>query len=244
MGIDKQALSTRVRHHLEAYIRQQITNGNTRLPSEREMCRIFSTSRITLQKVLTEMETEGYIARYQGKGTFINSTAYSLKINLAHPRDLRELIEKSGYAYSSKLMNYQLRKPNEEERELFQLLPDEFVVDIKKVFKANGIPVILCNDILPKKILTHEFPHEELADSIFTLYKKYSSKEIVWDSLEIDAVCISDSDDEIVNAFEGYDSALLSFKVIKYSLDNSPILLGKNYVNPKKLNFHLIRHHK
>jgi GntR family transcriptional regulator len=53
----------------------QITNGayspGDALPPERELTAAFDVSRITVRRAIEELESEGYVRREQGRGTFV-----------------------------------------------------------------------------------------------------------------------------------------------------------------------------
>lgn len=55
---------------LEAIENGQLKPGD-RVPSERELTERFSVSRMTARQALTELESQGYLFRVQGKGTFV-----------------------------------------------------------------------------------------------------------------------------------------------------------------------------
>jgi GntR family transcriptional regulator len=55
---------------LEAIESGQLKPGD-RVPSERELTAQFTVSRMTARQALTELETQGYLYRLQGKGTFV-----------------------------------------------------------------------------------------------------------------------------------------------------------------------------
>lgn len=60
---------------LIAYIRKNIESGEwsvgEQIPSERELCKQFAVSRITVRQAIAEAEKEGLLQRVQGKGTFV-----------------------------------------------------------------------------------------------------------------------------------------------------------------------------
>ncbi len=45
-----------------------------RIPTEEELCREFSVSKITIRQALNNLASEGYLLKLQGKGTFVTGT--------------------------------------------------------------------------------------------------------------------------------------------------------------------------
>jgi len=62
-------------YQLENILKKMIIEGQTPnpLPTERELCHDFGVSRTTVRQALANLETEGYIVREQGRGTFAAS---------------------------------------------------------------------------------------------------------------------------------------------------------------------------
>jgi len=62
---------------IKRILREEITKGvwrqGDRLPTEPELMRRFSVSRITVSQALRDLVTEGLVVRRQGKGTFVSS---------------------------------------------------------------------------------------------------------------------------------------------------------------------------
>ena len=62
---------------LRKLIENEIAAGrwkpNERIPSEAELSRMFSVSRITVRAALTELADEGMLVKIQGKGTFVTN---------------------------------------------------------------------------------------------------------------------------------------------------------------------------
>ena len=56
-------------------LRQQIEDGRYQpgpaIPSERDLCRQYRISRITVRQAIAAMINDGVLTRKQGKGTFV-----------------------------------------------------------------------------------------------------------------------------------------------------------------------------
>jgi DNA-binding GntR family transcriptional regulator len=71
-------LKTTAYNRIAASIRDRILSGtwdeNEKLPTERELCEEFKSSRITIRHALQILEEEGLAERRQGSGTFVRPT--------------------------------------------------------------------------------------------------------------------------------------------------------------------------
>ncbi|WP_205421254.1 UTRA domain-containing protein [Rhizobium terrae] len=61
---------------LQDRIRGGIYEMGQRLPSERQLCLEFETSRVTLHEILIQLETEGLIYREERRGWFVSPTRF------------------------------------------------------------------------------------------------------------------------------------------------------------------------
>lgn len=68
-------LYSQLKSILESKIQSQQWKENDRLPSEGELCKQFSVSRITVRQALSELLKAGLIYRDRGRGTFITEGA-------------------------------------------------------------------------------------------------------------------------------------------------------------------------
>ena len=64
-------------HQLKSLILEQIQSGlwrsGDRIPTEQELCRLYSISRAPVRQALSELAREGVLSRRPGLGTFVNS---------------------------------------------------------------------------------------------------------------------------------------------------------------------------
>ncbi len=66
-------LYKQIKDYLLQLIADNKQTPHYKLPSENQIAMKFNTSRITAKRALTELQEEGYIYRYQGKGSYINT---------------------------------------------------------------------------------------------------------------------------------------------------------------------------
>ncbi|MGN0866151.1 MAG: substrate-binding domain-containing protein [Oligosphaeraceae bacterium] len=67
-----QPLYLQLVQRLSAWMEQMGQEGQDALPSERELCRLFSVSHTTVRLALKELEVSGRLLRVPGKGTFLS----------------------------------------------------------------------------------------------------------------------------------------------------------------------------
>ena len=66
---------------LHQLIRERTYQSDKCLPSERELCEQYDVSRITVRRALAELEEAGTIYRVQGKGAFVRSEKFPVKLS-------------------------------------------------------------------------------------------------------------------------------------------------------------------
>ncbi len=118
---------------IKKFIIQNIQSGNWKpgykVPSENELGKLFNVSRMTVNKALRELTSEGMILRIQGKGTFVaeeNNVSEMLEIKgvvneverLGKKHHL-EVIKKEKIKANKELIRWMGLKENEE---LFHVL--------------------------------------------------------------------------------------------------------------------------
>lgn len=67
-------------------VKRKIEKGewlvNNIIPSEDELCRLFSVSKATVRLAITDLVRDGYLKRQQGKGTFVKSAVPHLGMTI------------------------------------------------------------------------------------------------------------------------------------------------------------------
>ena len=85
-------------------IENEMSPGDV-LPSERELCETYGLSRTTVRLALAELETQGYVVRKHGKGTFVADTSREAT-NLMGTYSFTEQMRKMGRVPKTTILDF------------------------------------------------------------------------------------------------------------------------------------------
>lgn len=98
---------------VKTYVLSRINSGelapSSRVPSENELVKILSVSRMTANRALKELSNDGVLTRIAGVGTFVAQNPS--KGHLLEVRNIAEEIEDRGHAYSNRVIQHEKRFP-------------------------------------------------------------------------------------------------------------------------------------
>ena len=132
-------------HSLGHIIRGKIQGGEwasgQRIPSEREMMRIFNISRATVRQGIDNLVKEGILQRAQGKGTFVAPP--KIEQGVLRLMEFSDVIKRSGLKPSGRLIAKGKIDPPANVRSVLALPQGEEVVWIQRLLLVNDAPVLL-----------------------------------------------------------------------------------------------------
>ncbi len=148
---------------VEQIIKDRIKNGDylpgERLPNEAQYAEEFDVSRATIQAAFNALRASRIIVRRHGVGTFVSQAA-QLANPLDHSIDFLELISSSGLKPDFFELISRVIIPEEVVRRKLALEQDQKLLEVHKVFTADGEPVIYSQNYIPawvyQKVLTDE----------------------------------------------------------------------------------------
>ncbi len=110
-----------------------------KIPSEHKLAKKFSVSRLTVQRAIRELVSEGLLRRRQGSGTYVNS--FTHRFSLVEVRDVVDEIAKQGGAPSSEVLLQRRLVPPPEIDELLELEKGQEVFHVAVLQSMDGVPV-------------------------------------------------------------------------------------------------------
>ncbi len=136
-----QPLYAQVKDHIMENIRSGFWQPGARVPSENELVESFGISRMTANRALRDLTTDGYLARVPGVGTFVKEAP--ARSSLMELRNIAEEIEARGHRHSSRLITRGKITATDQLTEEFEWKSAQPLFHIVVVHEENGLPVQL-----------------------------------------------------------------------------------------------------
>lgn len=204
-------MSTPFYVQIKRMLQDDITNGkylpNERIPSEIELAKLLSVSRMTVNKVINELVKEGVLYRHQGKGTYVvlkKIDQWFFKITSFN----RDMVSRGLVPSTSVLEKMVLKAPRNVQNAL-KLSPKESVIFIKRLRYADNEPIMLesryLNYELCKRILKEALDKESIHDLLIQKYGLPLTKV----SQYLEAIQISKDDAKFLGVKSGEPGFLL-----------------------------------
>ena len=160
---------------IEEDIKSRIENGvystREKIPSETELRKKYSVSRITIRRAIDDLCSDGYLVKMQGRGTFVNLPHINRKITEYNfVESFTKTCKNNGMKASGRLICHKIVPMQEDEQNFLKLPNGALLLYIQRVRSADGLPILIENVFLPyeeyKDILKLDLDSISLFDSI------------------------------------------------------------------------------
>ncbi len=241
-----QALVEQIIEILLGRIKDRTYPPNSKLPSENVLCAEFDVSRVTIRRALDILVSKGNIYRLQGIGTFVSAIS-QIANPIVDPILFQDLIRNHGYEPGIQFIHAQLIPLTPALAGRLSIDADEPIVELQKVFTADGEPVIFCSNIIPKWVLKGSLLGEVLrnpamTEPIFGFLADRCGEDLSFyiSTLRLDSMgnCSFSARD-----FSPTTPALVIDEV-GYNSQEKPIMLSIHFYPGNHMKFELIRRRK
>ncbi|MDR3426884.1 histidine utilization repressor [Silvimonas sp.] len=161
---------------IKEYVRKQIESGawaaGSMIPSEHDLVKQFSVSRMTVHRALRELTGDQLLTRVQGAGTFVNGKKY--QSTLIQIKSIAHEIESRGDVHTSEILVLE-RTTDPKALTALELPADSYAFHSRIVHFENTVPIQLedrfvnphlypaylgqdFNAITPNEYMTREAP--------------------------------------------------------------------------------------
>lgn len=175
-------LQYQLRMKLMEKIEGKIWSPGMQIPSERELCSEYGVSRMTVREVLKELVQDGYLARKQGKGTFV--TMREFKHELTSSYSLSEELEREGVNSNFKIISFDKCAAPEFLQEKLGLTCEDFVYIITRLRYIGDEPFSWERAYVPTGLMTGATIEQLDAEGLYATI--YHCSGIVAEEAEVD----------------------------------------------------------
>ena len=131
----------------------QITTGNWRLnqriPTETELCTAHNVSKITVRQAINNLVSDGYLMKFQGKGTFVTSVMPVVGLAMK-TRFTEEMFGKEVKA-KKEILFKGVKEPPIDVKSYLKTETDIYQIICRRI--VNGQPAYLDESFIPHQVL-------------------------------------------------------------------------------------------
>ena len=155
-GINKLKTGTPIPiyYQLQAIIRGEIENGHWEsgrmIPTERQLAEAYRVSIGTVKKAILNLVNEGYLHRFQGKGTFVKGTILRRE-SLRYYRFLDAFSEEKN-DLSVKPIRLKRISGFQPANNYLKISPGKDLFELQRIFFLKNIPVVFSISYLPASL--------------------------------------------------------------------------------------------
>jgi GntR family transcriptional regulator len=159
--VRQSSLSSQILNILMEQIRNDTFPAEAPLPPENQLAVQYKVSRATIRSAFDRLEAMGLIVRRQGVGTFVRKSS-NISNLLNQFIDFPRLIADNGFEPGFQQLRTDLITPTPEQLQSFKLAPGARILEIEKLFLADGEPIIYCLNHIPEWVFQGSFSSEEV----------------------------------------------------------------------------------
>ena len=155
-------------------LKKKIESGewdiDSQIPTEEELCKIYSVSKATIRAAILELVRQGYLTRQQGKGTFVCKRI--IPEGLTMLTSFKELMLEAGVNFSTKILAQTVMMPIDDIDVKLNVPEDKHIIYIKRLRTVDNEPVLLQEAYIPYHLCPQLLAEDVAGNSLFELLEK------------------------------------------------------------------------
>ena len=200
--------------YLQLYeiLKKKIESGewalNSQIPTEEDLCSMFSVSRATVRTAVLELVRHGYLKRQQGKGTFIFKNTVSEGLSML--TSFREPMFEESLNFSTSILARTVMMPFDDLDAKLDIPPDKHIIYIKRLRLTGNEPVLLQESYIPYHVCPLLLEDDIENNSLLDLFEKKYGIRITKVRTRIDIAYLSAEEGRILGLPENSAAILLT----------------------------------
>ena len=189
---------------VQELLREQIANltEGEIIPSEAELCKLYSASRITIRKAIEGLVQQGFLVRIQGKGTFVARPKFTEKPRERFVSQITGFygdMTSRGYRVGTRVLEQEVILPDTALREKLNLSPTDKLIKIVRLRFVNDQPHHIVNTFLPYKFFAGVEVVNLNEGSLYTLLRERYQVQMARARFIVEASTCNELEAELLN---------------------------------------------
>ena len=139
-------------------IRDDILQGKYRpgqqLALEKEMCKAYGVSRITVKRAVDELVSAGLVVKRRGSGTFVKSMEADAAKRASEAKRFASFSERfAGRDIQTSILQFNIVNPTQEVAVKLRMPTEDFIYDIARLRTVDGVPLSIEYAKLPIQLV-------------------------------------------------------------------------------------------
>lgn len=198
-------------YQIKARLLEAIENGQLkpgdRVLSERELTTQFGVSRMTARQALTEMESQGFLYRVQGKGTFVATP--KLEQPLAGLTSFTEDMRRRGLEPAARVISAEEVVAGRKVARALGIGETASVYRLERLRLAGGEPMALEVSHIPANFVPGLLDREPVEHSLYRVLDERYGLKLIRANQSLEAVAANAYEAEVLHVREGTPLLLL-----------------------------------
>lgn len=135
----KEAIYIQVAKEIEDKINKGIYKIKERLPSERELAKLYEVSRMTARQAVSNLEEKGLVYREKGSGTYVQAPSFQQN----NVKSFTKTVGDMGYKVSTKILEFSHITSLNSVAKILELPEGTQFFKVKRLRLGNEIPMAL-----------------------------------------------------------------------------------------------------
>lgn len=198
----------------------ELMKPGDKLPSERQLCRLYNISRTTVRQAISELELNGYISKIHGKGTFVTKNDSS-KQNLSDYYSFTEQMKNIGKNPKTQVLEFSYERSNKFVSDKLKIQEGKKIIRFQRLRGADDIPMMLETTFIPYDDFTKI--NRNLLDEmpLYDIFEKKYNRKIKYVEEYFSAGIIGKEESTILKIDSGVPC--LKIKRLSFDIENKII---------------------
>lgn len=222
-----------VREKIEDYIALHDLKAHDKLPSERELCKLWGYNRMTLRSAIQSLVMEGILYSKTGSGTYIAPEKISR--NLQDLKSFSKTVEEAGRILDTVVLSTRIIESNKQISQKLNLKLGHKVFELIRLRKIDKEPIMIETTYVNYEKYRDFDKHDFSCESLYKIIEDNYGTSIMEGQEKIGITYATEEESELLNIPVG--EAVFFLTGVVNDVNQTPVEYFKTIARSDKMRF-------